>query len=299
MDSYTHPPVTKPIPSICLQVSEVDQPRLDEDSVKLVLISSENNLGFAGGNNLALRYILSRDDHEYIWLLNNDTVVHPDALVSMIKRMEEDRQLGICGSRLCFYSAPNLIQAYGGATYNPLTGRNHHIGEFKPATAAENRTEVERRLGYVVGASMLISRRFLSAVGLLNEDYFLYYEEIDWATRAKGKFTQAYAPASIVFHKQGNSMGGKSLGREKMPEESFILSDFYSVRNQIRFTRRYYPQYLPIVALTVAWRLMKRVLAGKRRRVRSVVKGVLSAFSGELFDPRCLKSILSPERREQ
>jgi GT2 family glycosyltransferase len=164
-----------------------------------------------------------------------------------------------------------------------LTGRNRHIGEFKPVSAADDRARVEGQLGYIVGASLLISRRFLGSIGLMNEDYFLYFEELDWATRAKGKFFQGYAPGSIVFHKQGNSIGGKSLKRNSQPEESFIISDFYSIRNQIRFTRRYYPQYLPVVASTVAWRLLKRIVAGKRKRVRSVIQGVVSAFSGKLL----------------
>jgi GT2 family glycosyltransferase len=132
---------------------------------------------------------------------------------------------------------------------------------------------------------MLVSKDFLDGVGLMNEDYFLYAEEIDWATRAKGKFLQGYAPGSLVFHKQGNSLGGHWLTRWKAPEDSFVISDFYSVRNQVRFTRRYYPQYLPIVAVNIAWRLLKRIVAGKRKRVWSVIRGVSSAFSGEPLDP--------------
>jgi len=119
----------------------------------------------------------------------------------------------------------------------------------------------------------------------MNEDYFLYYEELDWAMRAKGKFLQGYAPESVVFHKQGASMGGHSLARNSGREENFIVSDFYSARNQIRFTRRYYPRYLPIVGTTVAWRLLKRVVAGRWKRARYLSRGVLSAFSGELLDP--------------
>jgi GT2 family glycosyltransferase len=278
MGSYTSPPVPKPIVFSLLEGSSVNEPELSTGN-RLVLIRSERNLGFAGGNNLGLRCILRRNDHGYVWLLNNDTVVHPDALTKLIGRVEEDPRIGICGSRLCFYSAPHFIQACGGSTYSPRTGRNRHIGEFKPVSEAEDRAAVERQIGYVVGASLFVSRRFLSSIGLMSEDYFLYGEELDWATRAKGKFLQGYAPGSIVFHKQGNSMGGKSLTRQSEPEESFLVSDFYSVRNQLRFTRRYYPQYLPFVGGTVAWRLLKRIAAGKWKRVRSVVRGVLSAFS--------------------
>ena len=287
MRSFTCPPVAKPIPFVALQASQVNESRACTWHERLVLIHSGENLGFAGGNNLGLRHILHRNDHEYVWLLNNDTVVHPNALGGLIDRVEEDPRIGICGSRLRFYSAPHLIQAYGGSTYSPRTGRNRHIGEFRLASETEDRAEVERQIGYVVGASLFISRRFLSCIGLMSEDYFLYCEELDWAERAKGKFLQGYAPGSIVFHKQGSSAGGKALNRRSEPEENFIVSDFYSVRNQIRFTRRYYPQYLFLVVGTVAWRLLKRIAAVKTKRVRSVVRGVLSAFSGDLPHISC------------
>lgn len=287
MGTYTYPPVPKPIPFRFLQASQINESNISPLDERLILIRSKENLGFAGGNNLGLRYILHRNDHEYVWLLNNDTVVHPDALVELIGRVEEDPRIGICGSRLCFYSAPHLIQAYGGSTYSPRTGRNRHIGEFRPVSETEDRAWVERQLAYVVGASLFVSRHFLSCIGLMCEDYFLYCEELDWATRAKGRFFQGYAPGSIVFHKQGNSVGGKALNRGREPEENFVVSDFYSVRNQIRFTRRYYPHYLLFVAMTVAWRLLKRVAAGKRKRVRSVLLGVLSAFSRDLPHISC------------
>jgi len=292
MEPYTHPPVAKPIPFIFLEASQVGELRWAARHERLILIRSEENLGFAGGNNLGLRHVLCRNDERYVWLLNNDTVVDPNALGQLIKRMEEDSRIGICGSKLCFYSAPGLIQACGGSSYSPLTGRNRHIGVGEPASAKGDRQAVERRIGYVVGASLFVSKDFLLSIGLMNEDYFLYYEELDWVARAEGKFLQAYAPSSIVYHKQGSSLGGNWLARRSGPEDSYVASDFYSVRNQIRFTRRYYPQYLPMVAITVAWRLLKRVAAGKRKRAWAVMRGVRSAFSKE--NPR---SLMTLERR--
>ena len=285
MKSWSAPPVTKPVPFVLLEVSQLEDPQACSGEARLILIRSRKNLGFAGGNNLGLRYILRRNDHEYVWLLNNDTVVHPKSLACLIDRMKEDMRIGICGSKLCFYSVPHLVQAYGGSAYSPLTGRNRHIGISNPASVQEDRASVERQLGYILGASMLISRDFLDHVGLMNEDYFLYYEEIDWVTRAKGKFLQGYAPGSIVFHKHGSSLGGNWPTRGNASEESFTISDFYSVRNQIRFTRRYHPHYLPVVAITISIRLLKRIVAGKTKRVRSVLRGVASAFTGKPVDP--------------
>src|SRR5690349_24385365 len=154
MKAYTSPPVAKQIPFVLLKASDVKDLRQNIGCERLILIRSEQNLGFAGGNNLGLRYVLNRNDQEYVWLINNDTVVHPDALGEMIKRVEEEPRIGICGSKLCFYSTPHLVQAYGGSTYSPLTGRNRHIGALKPVSVREDRAKIEQQIGYIVGASM-------------------------------------------------------------------------------------------------------------------------------------------------
>src|SRR5260370_5037802 len=144
MGSYTCPPVPKPIALSLLEDSRVNEPHLSGGCDRLILIRSEKNLGYAGGNNLGLRYILHRNDHDYVWLLNNDTIVHSDALAELVSRVEEEPRIGICGSRLCFYSAPQLIQAYGGSTDSPRTRRNRHNVEFIPGNEVKDRGPVIR-----------------------------------------------------------------------------------------------------------------------------------------------------------
>jgi GT2 family glycosyltransferase len=176
------------------------------NNARLILIQTGGNLGFAGGNNVGLRYALSRDDFQYVWLLNNDTVIKADALTALVRGMQENPGAGMCGSTLPFYHDPDMIWALGGATYNKWLCKTECIGLRAPLSRTISKTEVESNMAYLAGASMLVSKAFLRAVGLMNERYFLYFEELDWALRAKNRFRLIFAPNSIVYHKVGASI---------------------------------------------------------------------------------------------
>lgn len=232
------PPVPKPLPYAMRQRSEAERGPSVPDAVRLELVATGSNLGFAGGNNVALRCALARDDFEYAWLLNNDTVVEPDALGHLVARMAENAQAGLCGSTLLDYEPPHAVQALGGATYNRWLGTARQIHSEPSGRAAA----VERRMAYVVGASMLVSKAFLRDVGLLSEDYFLFFEELDWAARARGRYGLAFAPGSVVYHKAGRSTG---LSRRHYNAAAEIRLH----HSQIRYTRTHTPLFLPLLGL--------------------------------------------------
>jgi GT2 family glycosyltransferase len=112
----TRPPVRKPLESVVLRNSDIDQWK--DRHPKLVLLETGANLGFAGGNNVGLSYALSRGDFHYIWLLNNDTVVEPDSLAALVARASSSDTIGICGSKILYYDSPNTVQALGGSVFN-------------------------------------------------------------------------------------------------------------------------------------------------------------------------------------
>ncbi len=147
--------------------------------------------------------------------------------------------------------------ARGGATYNKWIMHARCIGYREPADRRFDRSRTERRMDYVAGASMLVSRAFLRDVGLLCEDYFLFYEEPDWAARARGRYRLAYAPKSVVYHKVGASVDmipEPGEGRGRIVE--------LTMRNAVRFTRKFYPWALPSLHLSI---FCRRILhfAGK------------------------------------
>jgi GT2 family glycosyltransferase len=265
------PPVGKPILyAIYTHVEAETGGCLDDDS-SLIFIRNTSNLGFAGGNNVGLRYALARNDFDYVWLLNNDTVVNPDSLSRLVFRMRQKSNAGMCGSTLLHYNDPDRVQALGGGHYCKWIGLPWHHGRLRNAGYSVNMANVERWMNYVIGASMLVSKKFLLEIGLMCEDYFLYFEELDWALRAKGKFSLAFAPESIVYHKVGSSIGTSSN-----PWKKSLICDFYNFRNRLLFTRRYFPYALPAIYAVLMGSLLLRLFMRKWDRVRIILDLLLN-----------------------
>jgi len=250
------PPVAKPIPSISHSSPDAS---LNSPTPRcpLVLIQTGSNLGFAGGNNVGLRYALSHTDCKYFWLLNNDTVVKADSLSRMVEQMSSDQHLGICGSTLLDYASPQTIQTLGGKRYSSWNGR--------VLTRKHTMQLSSQSIDYVQGASMLVRREFLETVGLMEEGYFLYFEEIDWAMRSRGRFRLGYAPLSIVYHKEGASIGTHTRRQQRS-----LLAEHYATRNRLLFTRKFYPALVPSVLGCVILSFVHRLLVGDLSRARKI-----------------------------
>ncbi len=238
------------------------------EDVPLILIRTGANLGFAGGNNVGLRYALARGDFGYVWLLNSDTVTEPDTLGCMVRRMKEKPNAGMCGSTLLYYDEPERVQALGGARYSKWLGVPNHIGLMQRADDVTGVDEVERRMSYVAGASMLVSKEFLQSTGLMCEDYFMYYEELDWAMRARGRYELAYARDAVVYHKEGGSIGATQLSVNNKSK----LSDYHSIRNRLVVTRRHFPFAMPTVYLGLLVAVLNRLRRGQVDRAWMILR---------------------------
>lgn len=250
-------------------VTPLQSARAVPDNKSIWLLDNGANLGFAAGNNFGIRFALRDPQCTHVWILNNDTEVQPGALREALAEMSRRPELGLCGSTLVYHHDHKTVQAFGGSRYKPLSGCTAHIGYGCSIDdiPASNR-DVEAQMDCVVGAAMLASRAFLETVGLMAEDYFLYYEEMDWAARAKGRYRLGYAPQSVVFHKEGASIGTAADGGSPM-------STYYLFRSRLRFVVRHQWWMLPLVIAHVGWDLFK--LTAKRRWVhaRSALFGAL------------------------
>ena len=138
------PPISKPVPFIEISPAQAVAPT-ENHSARLVLIQTGANLGFAGGNNAGLRYALRQGDFGFAWLLNNDTVVRPDALSDLVRRMQERPDAGICGLTLLYYDDPAKVQACGGSIYNKWFARGGHIGKLANAAHSLRRRRSSAR----------------------------------------------------------------------------------------------------------------------------------------------------------
>lgn len=189
----------------------------------ICFIQNDANLGYAGGNNAGIAYAF---DHgaEYVWLLNNDTVIDSLALSELVNAVEAEPAAGMAGSLILYYDRPNFI-CFAGGFLNWQDGTTFHIGKGERDVGKyDTPLEVE----FVSGCSLLVSRRVVESVGKLNEDYFLYYEETDWCARAlRGGFKNLCVPRSKVYHKESPSTGG-------------ITPDvlYYMMRNRLYFLER-------------------------------------------------------------
>ncbi|WP_223439429.1 glycosyltransferase family 2 protein [Polaribacter litorisediminis] len=201
-------------------------PTKSPDSIKqkypeVQLIISKKNLGFAGGNNIALK----KAKGDYILLLNNDTEVQPDFLESLVTLMESDKKIGIASSKILYFYEDNIIQYAGASPINQITSRGRHYGYKEVDTGQLDKiTET----AYPHGACMMIRKSVLKEIGLLYEGYFLYYEELDFAERVKrAGYTIYFQPNSSILHKESISTGKNSP-----------LKTYYMNRNRVLFVRR-------------------------------------------------------------
>ena len=188
---------------------------------EIKLFVSEKNLGFAGGNNIAIRQAKG----DYILLLNNDTEVKPDFLESSVKLMESNLKIGIVSSKILYYYEDNIIEYAGASPINPITSRGVHYGHKEPD---KGQFDEVTETNYPHGACMMIRKIVLEEIGLLYESYFLYYEELDFAERVKrAGYKIYYQPNSCIFHKESISTGKNSP-----------LKTYYMNRNRVLFLRR-------------------------------------------------------------
>jgi len=245
------------------------------DDESILFIKNKTNKGFAGGINTAMNLALLDAGCKYMWVLNNDTVIEKTALKSLINEMESDEKIGMCGSTILYYDEPHMVQALGGSSYNKWMGITKYIGNGMQCSEMENVTKekVLGKMSCLGGASMMLRRSMVEEIGPFSEEYFLYYEEMDYAQRIKGRYKLGYAPDSVVYHKEGASIGGSI----KNPANKSSTADFFSLRNKLLFTKKYFSRYLPTVYLSFLPSIFLRIMRGQYSRVPVILKILLNS----------------------
>ncbi|MDD4823125.1 MAG: glycosyltransferase family 2 protein [Bacteroidales bacterium] len=194
---------------------------LQEMFPSVVVIRSEKNLGFSGGNNLGI----TQAKGKYIFLLNNDTFVTDDTFHYLIERLESAPSIGVVSPKIKFAAPPQNIQFAG---YTPLTSvtiRNALIG-FGEADNGQHETALQTPFTH--GAAMILKREVVNKAGLMPEIFFLYYEELDWCEHiGTCGYELWYEPKCTVFHKESQSTGQNSP-----------LRTYYLTRNRLLFAWR-------------------------------------------------------------
>lgn len=268
-DALSHlsqPPVDKPIDHIVIDRAQAEQAPVP--MARVTIVETGANLGFAGGNNIGIRLALQDPAIEYIWLLNNDTVVHPDAPAAIVQAFNRDKNCGMLGTVVRLYYRPDRLQLLNGSRFSSWTGRGYPIAGGQPIDIAFDARKITAETDFVCGASLAVSRQCIESIGLMEERYFLYFEEIDWAIRARPHFTIGFAADAIIYHKEGGSIGSN---RELAKRSAF--SEYYLARSKVIFGRIHSPGKLPFLIGHNLLLAMRRLTQGHFDKAGAIIRG--------------------------
>lgn len=163
------------------------------------VIHAPDNLGIGRGNNLGIRWVLSRTDHEFVFILNNDTVVEPDTIAKLEDALRDHPEAGVATSRIAFMERPDLLW-YGGGHIDWRRGSARTPGYLGPADAEG--ALLARDVSFASGCAMLIRRSVLEEVGGFDPRYFIYEEDLELCLRIRERgWTIRYVPQALVYHK--------------------------------------------------------------------------------------------------
>jgi len=227
------------------------------------IVSSRENLGFTGGNNLGMRVARG----EYVLLLNNDVEVDPGFLEPLVAAMEADPGLGAASPKIRYYHDPLRLQYAGGTAVDARTGQARWIGSGE-IDEGQHDVSGETEMGH--GAALMIRRRVLEEVGLLGEDFFIYYEELDFGTRLRrAGWRVHYAAESVVWHKESVTVGKASP-----------FKTYFQTRNRVLYLRRHASgrrralALARLVGLVAPVHIARHALAGQWEHARAVIRGL-------------------------
>ncbi|WP_158308789.1 glycosyltransferase [Desulfocurvibacter africanus] len=239
-----------------------------------ILLTLQENKGFAAGNNAALSLLLTDSGCRAFWLLNNDTSPEMDALEALCARLNARPDAGMAGSLLVNMDAPNIVQCAGGGRLSSWTGittdmwrgaEAEYVAELIPEA-------VEQELSYLTAASLLARREVIEAAGLMVEDYFLYYEDVDWSLRVhKAGYSLAFSPSSVVRHREGGSSN-----------QNRSLVDYLCLRNRLMLVRRFFPVYQPLAIGRLLVTAVKRLMSRQKKSLPYVIYALFDFITGRM-----------------
>ena len=182
----------------------LNQEEEDSKDVLISLIKNNHNGGYGYGNNVGIKYAL-KNKADYVLILNNDTIVKSDFLEPMVWMSKKDQRIGIVSGKIYFKQKTDIIW-FNGGKFSTLTGKTTHFN-FNEKDVGQLPSEP---ITFISGCMWLIPRQVIEKVGLINEEYFMYIEDLEYCQRVIGMgYTLSIASESNIFHKVGSSTGGR------------------------------------------------------------------------------------------
>jgi len=220
---------------------------------RLVLLQNDRNKGFAEGNNVAIRALLK--ENARVWLLNPDMTVEKSTLSALVNFATARPFRAITGAVIRAFEAPHLIHLYGGGAIH-----------WKAGTVELLKTEADlSRLDYISGGALFTHTAHFNEIGLLPEEYFLYWEETDWCSRARALGYQLQVCPDAVCHDKISTTIGRGF-----------MADYFYTRNGLLFLAKFKKAPAGVAMGFTFLRFLKRVSTGKWKRAWGVYKGYRS-----------------------
>ncbi len=229
------------------------RPSAGERLPQLLFVQNEENKGFAAGINTVLKHLIEED--AFVWLLNPDMTVAPDALEKLCSFAASSHPNSIIGTVIKYFEQPSKVHLYAGGIIN-----------FNAAAVKliSNKSSLAG-IDYISGGSLFTHAYNYKKLGLLPEEYFLYWEETDWCYRAKqAGYQLLLCEQAVCFDKVSTSIGKN------------YLSDFYYTRNGLLFLKKFKPGKVAIAIFFTFFRLLKRLFLFQFNRAHGMYCGMVS-----------------------
>lgn len=256
---------------------KVKNEKLKVDGKSFEIIENRENLGFAGGNNVGIKYALE-NGADYVLLLNNDTLVSETFLSELVAQAEKNKIFGLFGPKIYFWprTTPERIWFIGGRI-NWLKTKGWHVNydakESSPAETGARLIETD----YITGCGLLIRREVIEKIGTLSDDYFLYYEDTDYCLKAKDAgWKCGIVPSARIWHKVSRS------AKEFSP--SYL---YYHARNGLLMSKRNNPwEKIIILYLFSFYLVIKQIIKyffipRKKEWARMTMRGIYDFYMGK------------------
>lgn len=243
--------------------SELPADAAQAPDASLTLLHSTFNGGYAHGVNAGLKLLLRDPSIDLFWVLNPDCEVTPEAAARYIAHGADGNFSLMCG-RTLYKETPDRVQTDGGRVHR-WTGVCSAVNIGTPAARAA--MPAATSLDFIPGSNAVATRAFIERAGLMTEDYFLYYEEVDWAFR-RGDLPLRIVDDVIVYHYGGTSIGSGAVGRRATP-----FANYFNYRNRIRFLRRHRPVAVPVALAYAAAKAVQLTAKGARNEAQALLAG--------------------------
>jgi N-acetylglucosaminyl-diphospho-decaprenol L-rhamnosyltransferase len=252
--------------------------RLAGSGAPLLIGQARENLGFGGGINAWMRPMMSETGWKGVWVLNPDTWPQDDAFAELI-RFAEARNKGMVQSRVMFTDRVE-VTASRGLRWRKLLARASGVDIFEPVSPAPDPDDIERRSDATTAVTIYVTRACIDRIGLIDESYFLYFEDFDWGIRAKAACGIGYAHDSVVPHAGGSTTGTSQSRVERSPTVVYLQN-----RGMVQFVRAHHPGWLPWTMILCHIYALEYLAAGSLANFKLARRGLAAGVRGETGRP--------------